>query len=150
MGGLPSLNRGADEFRIAVRIYYEDTDTGGVVYNANYLKYMERARSDWLRALGFSQVELASEMQVVFAVRSVKLNFIKPALLDDLLTVSATVMRRGPASLVFAQVVRRDATVLCTGEIKIACLDARAFAPVPIPASIASRIDVLQSQQGRT
>lgn len=148
MGG--AIHHDGDAFNIAVRIYYEDTDTGGVVYYANYLKYMERARSDWLRALGFSQAELASENQVVFAVRSVKLNFIKPARLDDLLTVTAAVVRRGPASLVFAQVVRRGAAVLCTGEVKIACLDARAFAPVPIPAAVVSRLDVLPLQQGRT
>lgn len=128
-------------FAIPVRVYYEDTDAGGVVYYANYLKYMERARSDWLRALGFNQDELAAQKGVVFAVRAVKLEFMKPARLDDLLTVSATVARRGGASLVFQHEVRCGSALLCHGEAKIACLNVRDFAPVPVPDAIVAKLE---------
>ncbi len=131
----------AEIFSISLRVYYEDTDAGGVVYYANYLKYMERARSDWLRALGFEQAELAAQKGVVFAVRSAQLEFIKPARLDDMVTVTAVVARRGGASLEFQHEIRRGEEILCRGEIKVACLHARDFVPVPIPEAIADQFD---------
>jgi acyl-CoA thioester hydrolase len=128
-------------FSIPIRVYYEDTDAGGVVYYANYLKFMERARTEWLRSLGFGQEELARDPGVVFAVRSATLEFLKPARLDDLLEVSVRLVKGARASLTLAQQVRRGGEVLCEGETRVACLDARRFAPVAIPDSILARLN---------
>ncbi len=124
-----------------MRVYYEDTDAGGVVYYANYLRFMERARTEWLRHLGFEQDELARDPGVLFAVRSASLEFLKPARFNDLLEVTAEVRERGRASLTFAQQVRRHNDVLCAGEVRVACLQAQSFSPGPIPPEILSRLD---------
>lgn len=128
-------------FSIPIRVYYEDTDTGNVVYYANYLKFMERARTEWLRALGFEQDELIRREGVLFAVRSARIEFLKPARFNDMLQVTAQINRRGKASLSFAQEIRRDGLTLCEGEVKVACLDAATFAPRPIPEGIGSKIE---------
>lgn len=127
-------------FSIPVRVYYEDTDLGGVVYYANYLKFMERARTEWLRAHGFEQDELLAREGVVFAVRSVQLDFLKPARFNDLLQVSVTLGRRGRASITVYQRVQRGDLVLCEGEVKIACLEAETFTPCAMPEAIAARL----------
>jgi acyl-CoA thioester hydrolase len=126
--------------QLAVRVYYEDTDSGGVVYYANYLKFMERARTEWLRALGFEQDELVAEQGVIFAVRSVQLDYLKPARFNDALQVTVTLARPGRASVTVHQRVQRGDLVLCEGEIKIACLDARTFTPCAMPAVVAARL----------
>src|SRR3989304_1505700 len=95
-------------FSIPIRVYYEDTDAGNVVYYANYLKFMERARTEWLRALGFEQDELIRRDGVIFAGRSAKIEFLKPARFNDMLQATVQVSRRGKASLTFAQEIRRD------------------------------------------
>jgi acyl-CoA thioester hydrolase len=123
-----------------VRIYYEDTDSGGVVYYANYLKFMERARSEWLRAIGYEQDKLARE-GILFAVRSIAVDFLKPARFNELLHVSATVARMGHASLLFKQQVSRinqgqEAEVLTLGEITVVCLEAHTFKPRAIPTKL--------------
>ncbi len=128
-------------FSIPVRVYYEDTDAGGVVYYANYLKFMERARTEWLRGLGFEQDALSTQEGVIFAVRAVKVEFLKPGRFNDLLRATVSMTRRGGASLTFAQAVQRDTTTLCEAEIKVACLDAGSFAPRPIPRRILSRLE---------
>lgn len=121
-----------------VQTYYEDTDAGGVVYYANYLKFMERARTEWLRSLGLEQDELIARESVIFAVRSVQVDYLRPARFNDALTVSAEVVERGRASLIFEQIIRRnnDETILCQGRIKIACLDCNSFKPRPLPAGV--------------
>lgn len=124
-----------------VRVYYEDTDAGGIVYYANYLKFMERARTEWLRTLGFEQDALREREGVLFAVRSVCLDFLKPARFNDLLEVSVQPAQRRPASLVLDQEVRRAsgpqaARTLCRGRVRIACLDARALNPCALPRSL--------------
>ena len=124
------------EFVWPVRVYYEDTDSGGLVYYANYLKFMERARTEWLRALGFEQDALRDEHNLIFAVRSVQLDYRKPAQFNDKLDVSARLSKRGGASLSFAQQVRRGDEVLCEGTIKIASLDAATLRPCPAPAAL--------------
>ncbi len=129
-------------FSIPVRVYYEDTDAGGVVYYANYLRFMERARTEWLRALGFDQNELSNSQSVVFAVRSVRADYLRPARLNDMLEITAALDRIGSASLMFAQEVRRNGEVICAGEIKVACLDSQGFFPKPIPPSVLSRINL--------
>lgn len=131
----------SDGFSIPVRVYYEDTDAGGVVYYANYLKFMERARTEWLRSLGFEQDELLRREGILFAVRSVRLEFEQAARFNDVLEVTAQVVRRGGASLSFAQEVRRAQATLCRGEVKIACLEAASFRPRPIPRNIILSID---------
>lgn len=128
-------------FSIPIRVYYEDTDAGNVVYYANYLKFMERARTEWLRALGFEQDELLRRDGVLFAVRSARLEFLKPARFNDLLQATVQVNQRGKASITFAQEIRRDALALCEGEVKVACLDVATFAPRPIPEGMGSKID---------
>ena len=142
-----------------VRVYYEDTDSGGVVYYANYLKFMERARSEWLRALGVEQDELISGHNVLFAVRAVQVDYLRPARFNELLAVTAEVAERGRASLTFKQSVLRvnksgpgalalfndndsermladNENKLCTGRIKIACLNAATLRPCPIPTHL--------------
>lgn len=128
-------------FFLPLRVYYEDTDSGGVVYYANYLKFMERARTEWLRSLGFEQDELSRRDGILFAVRSVRVEYLRPAHFNDSLEVDVILQRRGSASMVFQQAVRRGVEVLCTGEIKIACLGMAGFSPVPVPEYIVSRID---------
>jgi acyl-CoA thioester hydrolase len=124
-----------------VRVYYEDTDAGGVVFYANYLRFMERARTEWLRALGFDQARLTRERGLLFAVRSVKVDYLGPARLDDMLEVTAALRSQGRASLVFEQTVSRKGEaaapeLLSRGEVKIACLDAGNFRPRSIPEDI--------------
>ena len=128
------------EFHWPVRVYYEDTDTGGVVYYANYLKFMERARTEWLRSLGFEQDRLACEQGIIFAVTEVELRYLRPARFNDALTVTARVSERGRASLRFAQTVRRGDEILCEGHIRIVSLDAASFRPRAVPEGILEEI----------
>jgi acyl-CoA thioester hydrolase len=125
------------DFQWQVRVYYEDTDSGGVVYYANYLRFMERARTEWIRMLGFEQDRLIRDDGVLFAVRSASLEYLRPARFNDLLDVSVRLVERRRASLVFDQVVSRlddDAGPLCTATVRIACLTAATLEPAPIPA----------------
>lgn len=128
------------EFIWPVRVYYEDTDSGGVVYHANYLKFMERARTEWLRSLGFEQDMLKNEQGIIFAVRSVIAEFIKPARFNQLLEVSARAGARGKASLSFEQHIRHNKELLCSGQVKIACLDAATLKAHPIPKHLRSQL----------
>ena len=131
-----------NEFVWPVRVYYEDTDAGGVVYYANYLKFLERARTEWLRRLGFEQDRLLQEYGIIFAVREVELGYHRPARFNELLDVSARIAHRGKVSLTFAQQVRRqqDQTLLCSGQVKIACVDRQAMRPAPIPNPLLQEI----------
>lgn len=106
-----------------LRVYYEDTDSGGVVYYANYLKYLERARTELLRTLGFEQRQLAEETGLAFAVRSLAAEYLKPAKLDDQLEILTTVEDLGRAQVTFAQTVRRGDETLLTATVRVACLD---------------------------
>jgi len=126
------------QFIWPVRVYYEDTDSGGVVYYANYLKFMERARTERLRTLGFEQDRLRTEQGILFTVHSIQIDFHQPAHFNDALEVSAAVSEQKRASLTFDQQVRRcnGSSVLCSGKIRIACVDAVSFRPSPIPAFI--------------
>ncbi|MCR4301021.1 MAG: tol-pal system-associated acyl-CoA thioesterase [Sulfuricaulis sp.] len=128
-------------FSIPLRVYYEDTDAGAVMYYANYLKFMERARTEWLRQMGFEQDELFRRDGILFAVRSAHLEFLKPARFNDLLEATVQVIRRGKASMTFAQEIRREEITLCEGEVKVACLDAETFTPRAIPEILGSKID---------
>ena len=130
------------EFIWPVRVYYEDTDSGGVVYYANYLKFMERARTEWLRSLGFEQDRLLEEEGVIFAVRKAVVDFRRPARFNQLLRVVSRIKRQGKASLTFQQEIFGDVDdqLLCDGEIMIACLEAAGFRPSPIPRNLLAGI----------
>jgi acyl-CoA thioester hydrolase len=132
--GAGAQARAAPVFLWPVRVYYEDTDAGGVVYHANYLRFMERARSEWLRSLGQEQDRLREEQGLLFTVSRVRVDFLKPARFNDLLEVSVRLSRLGRASLELAQeTTRRPDGVLCRAEIRVACIDARTFRPRAIP-----------------
>ena len=124
-------------FSWPIRVYWEDTDGGGVVYHANYLRFLERARTEWLRSMGIGQEALRRDHDVVFAVRSVQMDFLAPARLDDELvaTVELSVVRG--ASLGFRQAVQRaDGTQLVRANVRAACLTASTFRPRPLPAGL--------------
>lgn len=122
------------EFVWPIRVYYEDTDSGGVVYYANYLKFMERARTEWLRAKGYEQDVLREHDGLIFAVRAVQLDFFKPARFNDALEASVMVTVCRGASIDFQQEVRRDGNVLCSALVKIACLASDSLQPRRLPA----------------
>lgn len=126
-------------FRWPVRVYYEDTDSGGVVYYANYLKFMERARTEWLRQLGFEQDRLQQEQGVIFAVRHASVDYLRPARFNDELEVTSKLIEQKKASLTFAQSVHPvgdDFRPCCTGEVRIACIDTTSFRPTAIPNAL--------------
>jgi acyl-CoA thioester hydrolase len=123
-----------------VRVYWEDTDAGGVVYYANYLRFLERARSEWLRHLGIEQTELARRDNVVFVVRQVNADYLRPARFDDLLAVHCRVEELGRASLVMAQEVRRGEQCLLAARVRVACVDRNAFRPAKIPPHVMHRL----------
>ncbi|MBL3553634.1 tol-pal system-associated acyl-CoA thioesterase [Rhodovulum sulfidophilum] len=119
--------------RLTVRVYYEDTDLAGIVYYANYLKFIERARSEWVRGLGLDQVRLKAESGIVFAVRRVEADYLSPAKFDDLLTVETDLQRFTPARLVLDQAVLRGETRLFGARVTLAALGAGGR-PVRLPA----------------
>ena len=125
-------------FSLNLSVYYEDTDAGGVVYYANYLKYMERARTEWLRALAFPPSRLAQEYAILFVVRSVALDYLQPARLDDALRIEAEVSELRRASLSFRQRVVRlaDERPLAKGHIRAACLRTEDMRPTAMPADL--------------
>ncbi|APP77658.1 tol-pal system-associated acyl-CoA thioesterase [Xanthomonas vesicatoria ATCC 35937] len=116
-------------FSWPTRVYWEDTDAGGVVYHARYVAFMERARTEWMRAAGYGQDLMRQDHGLVFVVRSMQLDFLKPARLDDALSVSAVLLKCRRASLLFAQSVRREGEVLLTAEVRIAALGTSDFRP---------------------
>lgn len=131
-----------NEFLWPVRVYYEDTDSGGVVYYANYLRFMERARTEWLRQLGFEQDELIQKEAVIFAVRSVQVDYLLPARFNDELSVSANLIEQGRASLTIEQSITRvaDNSLLCKGRVKIVSLRPDSFKPCAIPDNIKQQL----------
>lgn len=143
------MNTQLKEFSWPVRVYYEDTDSGGVVYYANYLKFMERARTELLRSIGFEQDKIQQELGIIFAVHSANIQYKKPARFNDELNVVTSITSLGKASIYFQQSVfletshHSDSTtgLLSAAEIKIACLNAEKFTPQSIPASIIKNIN---------
>ncbi|MGB7481605.1 MAG: tol-pal system-associated acyl-CoA thioesterase [Burkholderiaceae bacterium] len=131
------------DFDWTVRVYYEDTDTGGVVFYANYLKFFERARTEWLRAAGVSQQAMVESERVMFVVKSTAVDYHAPARLDDELKLTVMVERLGRASVQFFQQAWRlgaEPLLLASGRIKVGCVDVNRFRPSPIPASVLARI----------
>ena len=128
----------AETFTFPARVYWEDTDAGGVVYHAQYLAFLERARTEWLRGLGYGQSLLRDAHDLVFAVRAMRLDFRKPARLDDALAVSVVLRECRPASLLVAQRIMRGDEVLVEAEVKLAALNASDFRPCGIPEPLAA------------
>ena len=127
-------------FSWPVRVYYEDTDAGGVVYYANYLKFFERARTEWLRSFGLNQDKLAREEGLIFVVRRALLDFVRPARLDDLLEITVEPLKLAHVYVDLAQEARCGAQVVARVQIRVACLAQRSFKPVPLPQSLRESI----------
>ena len=130
-------------FALAARVYWEDTDGGGVVYYANYLKFLERARTEWLRARGHVQTDLAAAAGVLFAVAEVNIRYRRPARLDDLLSISCAPALEGAASVLFRQQIHRDGAaseLLVDAEVRVVCVDTKDFRPRRVPAAIAAEL----------
>ncbi len=119
-----------------VRVYYEDTDAGGVVYHSNYLNFMERARTEWLRALGFEQPMMKEALGVIVVVHSLSITFKSPAYFNDLLEVHCDTTKIGHGSIELAQTILRNGAVLIDARVKAAFVNAATFKPVGIPANI--------------
>ena len=113
------------KFNWQVRVYYEDTDAAGIVFYANYLRYMERARTEWLRSVGYEHEMLKNTHGILFAVKNVSIEYVKPACLDDLLTVSSSLLKKRGASLIFKQAIKnKNNELLIEAEVNVACLNA--------------------------
>ena len=129
-------------FSLPVRVYFQDTDAGGVVYHASYVNFMERARTEWLRTHGYSNAGLMKEFGVVFVVRSLRLDYFKPALLDDLLNVTAQIKEIGRSRLNLLQSVLRGDELLTEAEVHLVCVSLEGFKPVSVPEVLRQRLKV--------
>ena len=130
-------------FEYPLRIYWEDTDAGGIVFYANYLKFFERARTEWLRALGINQQRLRTEEEVQLVVSETHVRYLRPARLDDILTITAQAKEIGKASItIHQQAFLKDISgeLLCEGEIRIGCVDSSSLAPRRFPSTLASAL----------
>ena len=138
----PSLitDHSSPAFEWPVRVYHEDVDGSGVVYHANYLKFLERARTEWLRSLGFEQTELAARHNLAFVVRSLSIDYLKPASFNDALTVAVELAELKSAQIVLAQRVARADDELARASVRIACVNTASFRPVRIPGGIADAL----------
>lgn len=119
-----------------VRVYWEDTDAGGVVFYANYLKFFERARTEWLRTLGVHQSSLQREQDCLFVVADVRLRYLAPARLDDLLSITVAIQERGKASMLLAQQAWRAETLLSEAQVRVGCVRASTLRPCRIPDEV--------------
>jgi acyl-CoA thioester hydrolase len=127
-------------YALPVRVYFQDTDAGGVVYHASYVNFMERARTEWLREVyGYNHAGMIKELGVGFVVRSMKIDYLKPAVLDDLLHVSAEVNEIGRSRVTVRQSVKRGEETLVEGEIHLVCVNIESFRPVPVPEGLRSQ-----------
>lgn len=140
----------SENFRWPLRVYYEDTDTGGVVYYANYLKFFERARTEWLRHAGLSQQLMTEQENVMFVVKNAAIDYHAPAKLDDRIEITVKLQKLGRASVNFAQSVwrisNRQPELLCSGQIRVGCVDARSLRPSAIPSAVLEKIKSLHAE----
>lgn len=125
-------------FTWTVRVYYEDTDAGGIVYYANYLKFFERARTEWLRSIDLHQQTLIDSHGAMFVVKRASVDYHAPAKLDDEITLTLSIEKLGRASVEFTQQAHRGATLLATGQVKVGCVDRAGVRPMAIPAVAAA------------
>ena len=128
-------------FNWPIRVYYEDTDSGGVVYHSNYLNFMERARTEWLRQLGFEQTYLKDTLNIIFVVHSMQIAFKKPAKFNDMLTITCELHKVGHSSFEFLQKIIFNQQTLAEAQVKLACVNALTFKPVGIPEPIKSTME---------
>ena len=142
----PIPNPQSSLFSWPTRVYWEDTDAGGVVYHAQYLAFLERARTEWMRAHGYGQERMRLEHDLVFAVRAMSIDFRLPARLDDALQVTVALRECRRASLVMAQTVDRDGVRLLDAEVRIAALGAASFKPRPIPEPLYRQLQALVAE----
>lgn len=126
---------------LTIRVYYEDTDTGGVVYYANYLKFFERGRTEWLRALGMDQHTLATQEQMIFVVKHADIAYRQPARLDDCILVRTSVTGLGASTIRFGQQALRGDTLLATADIQICTVHAQSFKPIRLSPSIRNQLE---------
>ena len=128
-------------FNWPIRVYYEDTDSGGVVYHSNYLNFMERARTEWLRQLGFEQTYLKDTLNIIFVVHSMQIAFKKSAKFNDMLTVNSKLHKVGRSSFEFLQKITVNQQTLVEAQVKLACVNVLTFKPVGIPNQIKSTME---------
>ncbi|MFT5887918.1 MAG: 4-hydroxybenzoyl-CoA thioesterase [Zhongshania sp.] len=134
------------EFGLPLRVYIEDTDAGGIVFYVNYLKYMERARTEFMRAKGFAKNEIMNDA-LMFVVSELKTKYLRSARLDEQLFVTATVIAAAKASMVFEQRVYRDQELLCDAQVKVACVDRVSLKPKRIPQALLAALGVDNKHQ---
>jgi acyl-CoA thioester hydrolase len=132
----PTMGAASPTFSLTSRVYWEDTDAGGVVYHASYVRFLERARTEWLRAAGYDQTRLRAEGGLLLVVRAMRLDFLAPARLDDLLAITVTPVAAKGAGLRCTQAVLHGERLLLTAEVDVACLRAADFRPTRIPAGL--------------
>jgi acyl-CoA thioester hydrolase len=123
------------------RVYFEDTDAGGVVYHAQYIKFLERARTEWLRYLGFTNSELERNYKMLFVVSEIAVEFVKPARLDDALNVSVAIENLGRVRVTFHQEIRRGEDILVKARVAVATLAVDSFKPIEIPAEVKKKME---------
>jgi len=135
------------EFIWPVRVYYEDTDSGGVVYHSNYLNFMERARTEWLRSLHLEQDDIINDHGIIFVVRSLSIDYLKPALFNDALVVKTSIQKLAKVSIIFEQLIVResDEQVLTRGTVKIASFSLVKNRPMPLPEAIYEKFTAMTS-----
>ncbi len=136
----PITHHPSPVFSWPVRVYYEDTDHSGAVYHANYLKFLERARTEWLRAHGFELTELATRYQIAFVVRSFSIEYARPAAFNDELAVTVEPEAVKGGQVVLAQRVLRDGAELATARIRLVCINTASFKPARIPSSLSDSL----------
>lgn len=129
-------NKFSKKFSEKFRVYYEDTDAGGIVYHANYLAFFERARTDFLRDLNINQSDLVKNEEVIFVVRRCEIDYLSPARLDDLIEVSAEVTKISATSLIMHQEMKKDDKLLAAMDVVIVCIDSKNFRPKQIPKNV--------------
>ena len=137
---MPDTREPRPPFRHAVRVYWEDTDAGGIVFYANYLRYFERARTEWLRALGVEQQALRTETGLIFVVSQANVRYLRPAVLDDSLEITVALAEAGRASMTLQQQAWRGSELLADGEVRIGCIDVQTMRPQRIPKTLYDRI----------
>jgi acyl-CoA thioester hydrolase len=134
---------GIKTFSFPVRIYFEDTDSGGVVYHSNYLKFMERARTEWLRSVGIDQHHLKYHAHIMFVVHRIDIQYKLPARFNDDLVVKSELLEIGSSKIEFRQMIYRDEKMLIDAHVDIACIDSEKFKPVRIPSTVKQTMESL-------
>ena len=137
----PALQPELFSYSFPVRVYYENTDAGGVVYHAEYLRFLERARTEWLRHLGFDHQGLARDHRVSLVVTSLSIDFVKPARLDDTVAIGVQLESLGKARCVFVQEIRREDEVLVRAKVTVACVGGESMKPAEIPEALRRKME---------